>query len=148
MLEVGNGRMTENEYRAHFSLWAILGAPLIAGNDLRTMTAATKQILLNGEVIAVDQDSLGAQGYLVWSGPPELQVWSKPLAGGGRAVALLNRSAAPARIAANFRRAGLRTDSVAVRDLWSHADLGTFARQFATTVPSHDVVMLRMTPVR
>jgi alpha-galactosidase len=148
MLEVGNGHMSDAEYRAHFSLWAIEAAPLVAGNDLRTMSEATKTILLNAEVIAVDQDSLGAQGILVSSGPPELQVWAKPLADGSRAVALLNRSEAPARIRANFRRAMVTTDSATVRDLWSHADLGTFAREFAVTVPPHDVVMVRMTPVR
>jgi alpha-galactosidase len=148
MLEVGNGHMSDAEYRAHFSLWAIEAAPLIAGNDVRTMSDATKTVLLNAEVIAVDQDSSGAQGILVSSGPPELQVWAKPLADGSRAVALLNRSAAPARIQANFRRAGITTDSATVRDLWAHAVLGTFAREFAATVPPHDVVMVRMTPVR
>jgi alpha-galactosidase len=148
MLEVGNGRMSDAEYRAHFSLWAMEAAPLIAGNDLRAMSDATKTILLNAEVIAVDQDSSGTQGILVSSGPPELQVWARPLADGSRAVVLLNRSAAPARIQANFRRAMVTTDSATVRDLWSHADLGTFAREFAVTVPAHDVVMVRMTPVR
>ena len=148
MLEVGNGRMSDAEYRAHFSLWAIEAAPLIAGNDVRTMSDATRTILLNAEVIAVDQDSSGVQGILVSSGPPELQVWAKPLADGSRAVALLNRSAAPARIQANFRRAGITADSATVRDLWAHADRGTFASEFAATVPPHDVVMVRMTPVR
>ncbi|MFI5206954.1 MAG: glycoside hydrolase family 27 protein [Gemmatimonadales bacterium] len=148
MLEVGNGRMSDAEYRAHFSLWAIEAAPLIAGNDLRTMSDATKAILLNAEVIAVDQDSSGAQGILVSSGPPELQVWTKPLADGSRAVALLNRSAAPARIQTTLRRMMITTDSATVRDLWTHADLGTFGRVFGATVPPHDVVMVRMTPVR
>jgi len=148
MLEVGNGGMTDDEYRAHMSLWAIMAAPLIAGNDVRTMSAATKAILLNPEVIAVDQDSLGAQGILVQERPPELQVWAKPLADGSRAVALLNRSAAPARITASFARVGLHADSATVRDLWAHTNLGAFGRQYSTTVPSHGVVMLRMTPVK
>jgi alpha-galactosidase len=147
MLEVGNGGMTDEEYRAHFSLWAIMAAPLVAGNDVRSMSAATRTILLNREVIAVDQDSLGAQGILVSEGPPELQVWAKPLRDGSRAVALLNRSGKPARISASFQRAGLRADSATVRDLWAHQDLGTFARRYRTTVPAHGVVMLRVTPV-
>ncbi len=148
MLEVGNGGMTDQEYRAHFSLWAIMAAPLIAGNDLRDMSAATIATLTNREVIAVDQDSLGAQGILVWERPPELQVWAKPLHDGSRAIALLNRSSAPARITAYFSRAGIRSDSAQVRDLWSHKDLGRFGRQFADTVPAHAVVLIRATPVR
>jgi alpha-galactosidase len=147
MLEVGNGGMTDEEYRAHFSLWAIMAAPLVAGNDVRSMSAATRTILLNREVIAVDQDSLGAQGILVSEGPPELQVWAKPLRDGSRAVALLNRSGKPARISASFQRAGLHADSATVRDLWAHQELGTFARRYRTTVPAHSVVMLRVTPV-
>ena len=148
MLEVGNGGMTDQEYRAHFSLWAIMAAPLIAGNDLRDMSAATIATLTNREVIAVDQDSLGAQGILVWERPPELQVWAKPLRDGSRAIALLNRSSAPARITAYFDRAGIRGDSAQVRDLWSHKDLGRFGRQFADTVPAHAVLLVRATPVR
>lgn len=148
MLEVGNGGMTDAEYRAHFSLWAIMAAPLIAGNDLRNMSAATIATLTNPEVIAVDQDSLGAQGMLVWERPPELQVWAKPLRDGSRAIALLNRSSAPARITAYFTRAGIHTDSAQVRDLWLHKELGRFGRQFADTVPAHAVVLVRATPVR
>ena len=148
MLEVGNGGMTDDEYRAHFSLWAIMAAPLIAGHDVRTMSPATKEILTHREVIAVDQDSLGRQGMLVWESPPELQVWSKPLTDGSRAVALLNRSAAPAKITASFARLGLHVDSATVRDLWAHADRGRFGREFAAEVPSHAVVLVRVTPGR
>ena len=146
MLEVGNGGMTDDEYRAHFSMWAIVAAPLMAGHDVRTMSPATREILLNSEVIAVDQDSLGKQGMLVWEPAPELQVWSKPLADGSRAVALLNRSAAPAKITAHLSRIGLHTDSASVRDLWAHADRGRVGRQYATEVPPHAVVMVRVTP--
>jgi alpha-galactosidase len=147
MLEVGNGGMTDDEYRAHFSLWAIMAAPLIAGNDLRDMSAATRATLTNREVIAVDQDSLGAQGILVWESPPELQVWAKPMRDGSRAIALLNRSSAPARITAYFSRAGLKADSAVVRDLWAHEDVGRFSRQFAATVPAHGVILVRATPI-
>src|SRR5207245_124793 len=96
MLEVGNGGMTDGEYRAHFSLWAIMAAPLMAGNDVRAMSPATRDILTNAEVISVDQDSLGVQGMLVREGPPELQAWAKPLKDGARAVALLDRGDAGA----------------------------------------------------
>lgn len=147
MLEVGNGGMTDGEYRAHFSMWAIEAAPLIAGNDLRAMSDSTRAILTNAEVIAVDQDSLGAQGLLVWTDGPALQVWAKPLANGDRAVALLNRSDTTARITAWLRRTGIRTDSARVRDLWTHAEVGTFKGQYADTVPAHGVRMLRVRPV-
>ncbi len=147
MLEVGNGGMTDAEYRAHMSLWAIQAAPLIAGNDLRTMSDSTRTILTNAEVIAVDQDSLGAQGYLVWTDGPSLQVWARKLSGGARAVALLNRADTAARITAWFSRTGIRADSARVRDLWLHQDIGTFRGQYADTVPAHAVRMLRLTPV-
>ena len=145
MLEVGNGGMTSDEYRAHFSLWAVMAAPLIAGNDLRAMTDTTRAILTNAEVIAVDQDALGAQGFLVSEGPPDLQVWAKPLHDGSRAVVLFNRSDTSAKITASFHRAGLYADSATVHDLWSHRDLGTFGGSFATTVAPHAVVMIRAT---
>jgi alpha-galactosidase len=121
-------------------------APLIAGNDLRTMSAETRAILTNREVIAVDQDSLGAQGILVSSGPPEHQVWSKPLRDGSRAVVVLNRAATPDSITVSFARAGVRADSATVRDLWQHADLGRFAHNYSTVVGGHSAVMLRVTP--
>jgi len=145
MLEVGNGGMTDDEYRAHFSLWAIMAAPLIAGNDVRTMSPATRDILTNREVIAVDQDSLGVQGTLVSERAPELQVWMKPLKDGSRAVVLLNRSALQTVISASWWR--LRISGPArVRDLWAHADLGIFTGRYSATVPAHGVVMLRVAP--
>src|SRR5712672_1387454 len=97
MLEVGNGGMTKEEYRTHFSMWAMLAAPLLAGNDVANMTADTKEILLNKDVIAIDQDALGQQGRRVKK-TGDLEVWSKQLQDGGRAVALLNRGPAAAKI--------------------------------------------------
>jgi len=152
MLEVGNGGMTNTEYQAHFSLWAIMAAPLMAGNDLREMTAdkrrarATRAILTNEEVIAVDQDSLGVQGRLVQNDPPELQVWAKPLADGSTAAVLLNRASVPTPIAVSFRSLGIKTDSASVRDLWAQEDEGTFGRRYSPMVPSHGVVMVKVTP--
>ena len=146
MLEVGNGGMTDDEYRAHFSLWAVIAAPLMAGNDVRTMTAVTRDMLTNKEVIAVDQDSLGVQGMLVQEPAPDLQVWSKPLADGSRAVVLLNRSGLQTVITASWRALGLR-GSARVRDLWTHSDAGAMTDRFNATVPAHGVVMIRITPV-
>ena len=146
MLEVGNGGMTDAEYRAHFSLWAIVAAPLMAGNDLRTMTPATRDILTNREVIAVDQDSLGVQGTIVQEDPPEHQVWLKPLRDGSRAVVLLNRSTAPDSITASWWRLRLPTGPALVRDLWAHADLGPFTGKFTALVPPHGAVMVRISP--
>lgn len=146
MLEVGNGGMTDNEYRAHFSLWAIMAAPLIAGNDVAHMSDATKAILLNKEVIAVDQDALGiAASRVVKNG--DLEVWARPLKGGGRAVVLLNRAKAPADITVRWE--DLRyPDSLkaAVRDLWAHKDLDPAAGHFTAAVAGHGVVMVTLTP--
>jgi alpha-galactosidase len=144
MLEIGNGGMTDDEYRAHFSLWAIMAAPLMAGNDVRTMSAATRDILTNKEVIAVDQDSLGAQGMIVDEPGPELQIWSKPLADSAWAVVLLNRSALQTAISAPWWALHIRGPA-RVRDLWAHADLGTFTDHFSATVPAHGVVIVRIT---
>jgi alpha-galactosidase len=147
MLEVGNGGMTDDEYRAHMSLWAIQAAPLIAGNDLRSMSEATKVILTNPEVLAVDQDSLGVQGILVWEPVPELQVWAKRLRNGTHAVVLLNRSARADTITAYLSRVGIRSDSASVRDLWSHTELGKVKGRYSAAVKPHSAVMLRMTAV-
>ncbi len=146
LLEVGNGSLTEDENKSHFSMWSMLAAPLLAGNDLRSMAAATQTIMTNTEVIAVDQDPLGSQATLVATPQSGLQVWSKPLAGGNvRAVALLNRNAASASIPVTFTQLGLTSGQASVRDLWQHADLGSFAGGYtATNVPSHGVVMLRI----
>jgi alpha-galactosidase len=145
MLEVGNGGMTDDEYRAHMSLWAMQAAPLIAGNDLRTMSEATRIILTNPEVIGVDQDSLGAQGILVQEPAPELQVWAKPLRNGSHAVVLLNRSEKADTIAAELPRLGVHTDSASVRDLWTHAELGKVGGKFSSVVAAHAAMMVRVT---
>lgn len=149
MLEVGNGGMTEDEYRAHLSLWAIVAAPLIAGNDVRTISAANRDILTNREVIAVDQDSLGVEGWMVAQATPGLQIWSKPLRNGARALALLNRTEASARIGVEWQEIGLaRGGRARVRDLWAHADRGTHPGSYAAQVPPHGVVLVTITPVR
>jgi galactosylceramidase len=144
MLEVGNGGMTDTEYQSHFSLWAIMAAPLIAGNDVRSMTAATKNILTNADVIAVDQDPLGIQGKPI-STSTTLEVWSKKLSGTDTyAVVLFNRTTASADITVTWTGLGLTASSATVRDLWSHTDLGSTPTQYTATVPSHGVVMIKV----
>jgi len=146
MLEVGNGGMTDTEYRSHFSLWAILAAPLIAGNDLRDMKQAIHDILTNKEVIAVDQDPLGREGERIWKNG-DLEVWARQLKDGSRAVILLNRGSAGAEVSANWEDLGYPNGvSASVRDLWLHRDLGNFTAKFSGQVASHDVVMVTVKP--
>ena len=142
MLVVGNGGMTPTEYLTHFSLWALIGAPLIAGNDLRNMDAATREILLNKEVIAVNQDRLGKGGYRV-AKVRDAEVWAKPLDKGAWAVGLFNRGMVKAEVMVKF--ADLKIAGKAkVRDLWAHADLGE-ADSYITRLGPHQVVMLKVT---
>jgi len=146
MLEVGNGGMTTEEYRAHFSMWAILAAPLMAGNDLRTMTPEIRDILTNREVIAVDQDPLGRQGRKVRD-DGGVEVWSKELADGSRAVALLNRDTAAAAVTVAWPEIGYTAGLEArVRDLWARRDLGRMRERYTAAVPGHAAVMVRITP--
>jgi alpha-galactosidase len=146
MLEVGNGGMTGTEYRSHFSLWAMMAAPLIAGNDIAHMDADTRAILLNPEVIAVDQDPLGQQGRRIRD-DGDSEVWARPLADGSRAVILFNRSAKPATIAVAWPEIGLTSRVAAeVRDLWAHQDLGRKTGRFAATVAPHGVMMVTVKP--
>ena len=146
MLEVGNGGMTTAEYRAHFSLWAILAAPLIAGNDLRDMKPEIREILANKEVIAVDQDPLGNQGRRVRKNG-NLEVWSKPMQDGNRAVVLLNRGTEDAEITVAWEDVGYPAHLEArVRDLWQAKHLGKFTGKFSATVAPHSVVMVTVKP--
>jgi len=144
MLEVGNGGMSGDEYRAHFALWALLAAPLIAGNDLRDMTPDTKAILTNAEVIAVDQDKLGRQGHRVRR-TGDADVWARRLSDGGRAVVLLNRGASEVEAGVSWIDLGYPANlSASVRDLWQHKDLGPFSGEFHTRVAPHSAVMVKI----
>jgi alpha-galactosidase len=144
MLEVGNGGMTPTEYRSHFSLWAMMASPLMAGNDIANMDETTKSILLNKEVIAVDQDRLGIQGHRVWK-DGDREVWVKPLAGGGRALLLFNRGETPATIRATAEHLGYPASLRAkVRDLWAHKDLPRWSGSLEATVEPHSVEMFRI----
>jgi alpha-galactosidase len=142
MLEIGNGAMTETEYQTHMSLWAMLAAPLLAGNDLRSMSPEVLAILTNREVIAIDQDKDGKQGKQVWKSGDQ-EVWARPLAGGPEAVALFNRAAEPAKITVRWVDIGI-SGKWRLRNLWSHQDITWPEPEYSVTVPGHGVVMLRL----
>jgi alpha-galactosidase len=144
MLEVGNGGMTANEYRTHFSLWALLAAPLMAGNDLQGMSTETASILLNKEVIAVDQDPLGRAATRVAASDGR-EVWAKPLASGAVAVGLFNRGNADADVTVRWSDVAIPAPR-RIRDLWAHRDLTAISDSHTTRVPSHGVVLLLVAP--
>lgn len=153
MLEVGNG-MTNNEDRAHFSMWCMLAAPLIAGNDLTTMSRETKDILTNSEVIAVDQDSLGIEGFR-FSSKDSVEIWFKPLEKGNWAMCFLNQGVNSKNVSFGSENgdvtdtlSGRATDFAnilyTVRDLWAHKDIGTTEKDLKAVVPGHAVLMLEL----
>jgi alpha-galactosidase len=146
MLEVGNGGMTTTEYRAHFSFWCLLAAPLIAGNDLKNMMPEIKEILTNKEVIAVNQDPLGMEGRRVKE-KGDLDVWARQLKDGSRAVVLFNRGSAETEMSVSWEELGYPAHLTAqVRDLWQKKDLGKVSGGFSAKVASHGVVMVKVTP--
>lgn len=154
MMEVGNG-MTVNEDRAHFSMWCMMAAPLILGNDIRTMSKETEEIILNREMIAIDQDSLGVQGlrYRVESG---LEYWLKPLQDGAWAFCILNRTLQDRTIQLDFASFNMydnlsghafrsASHTYSVRNVWSHKDEAASDKVRKVTIPAHDVVVYRLT---
>ncbi|GHH69231.1 hypothetical protein GCM10018793_01370 [Streptomyces sulfonofaciens] len=145
MLIVGMPGFSAAQNRTHLSLWAISGAPLLAGNNLATMSAETRAILTNREVIAIDQDPLGRQGTKVAEDRSGLQVYSKVLDGTGkRAVVLLNRTGSTADITARWSSLGLNGPAT-VRNVWTEANVGRFAGGYTTSVPAHTAVLLAVT---
>ena len=144
MLEVGNGGMTSAEYQTEMTLWPILAAPLIAGNDLTSMTQETIDLLTNPEVIAVDQDSKGIQGYRVWQQGPQ-EIWVKPLADGSKAVGIFNRVKDPSSIALPFKDIGI-TGKAKARDLWLHKDLGLIQDGYKVSPVGYGAMLLKLTP--
>jgi alpha-galactosidase len=143
MLEVGNGGMTATEDRAHFSLWAQMAAPLLAGNNLVNASATTLSILGNRAVIAVDQDSLGKQGRMV-SSANGLDVLAKPLANGDVSVVLFNETGSTATISTTAAAIGKTgASSYGLADLWSGATSST-SGTISASVPAHGVVMYRV----
>ena len=149
MLEVGVSNvegfegLTDTEARAHFSMWSLMAAPLIAGNNVTQMPGNIREILTNPEVIAVDQDPRGAQGTTVRKDGAQ-EVWTKPMANGDQTVALLNRGDQPAFIQTTAAEVGARyAPSYAVRDLWSHTQ-NTTTGEISVEVPAHGVALLHV----
>lgn len=144
MLEVGNGDLTYDENVAHFSLWCILAAPLMLGNDIRVMSDEVLSIITNKEAIAVNQDPLGRQGKKVRD-DGDFEVWSRELHDGSRAVVLFNRSEEEKEMAFEWSEVGLpQKIQFEVRDLWEKEDLGAFDVSFSAMVPPHGVKMLKV----
>ena len=144
MLEVGNGNLSYDENVAHFSLWCILAAPLMLGNDIRTMTDEVLEIITNREVIAINQDPLGRQGKKVRD-DGDFEVWSRELHDGSRAVVMFNRSDNEEEIGFNWSEAGLPQNlKLSVRDLWAAKEMGEFDGSYSDTVPPHGVKMVRI----
>ena len=151
MLEVGNGGMTKDEYITHFSMWCMLAAPLMAGNDLTKMDKDTHEILTNKEVIAVDQDPMGEQGRRFMD-MGEKEIWAKPLSNGELAVCFLNRTDFPWKLDYNWRaqtiyfanEVNIHANEYVIRDLWKHKDIGTTAQNTKATIPAHGVLMVRL----
>jgi alpha-galactosidase len=144
MLQVGNGNLTEDENRSHFSMWCLLAAPLMAGNDLRSMSESTRAILTNREAIAVDQDPAGQMGQRVRIIKPGLEIWAKRLQPyAAQAVVLLNRTEQAQEMTVDLMDLGIK-GSAFVRDLWLHQDLGLVTKSFSAKVASHGCVMVKM----
>jgi alpha-galactosidase len=147
MLEIGNGGMTAEEYRTHMSLWSLLAAPLIAGNDLRTMSDETKDMLTNREVIAIDQDPDGKPVKDLSDPSATAVVLARPLHGGSLAVGLFNRADQPQPVTIKWSDVDLAGKALRVRDLWKHADVIASGGGYTADVPAHGVVLLKVTPV-
>ncbi len=144
MLEIGNGHMTDEEYRTHMSLWSMLAAPLIAGNDLRSMTPDIKAILTNREVIAIDQDPAGKPVDRLTDPQSTQLVLTRPLADGSHAVGLFNLADQPQSITVNWSAAGISGKKLRARDLWEHTNVRVSLPAYTATVPAHGVVLLRV----
>jgi alpha-galactosidase len=144
MLEVGNGKLTLDENRTHMGMWAMLAAPLLAGNNLTKLTPEVTAVLTNREVIAIDQDTLGKQAERVYQEGP-VQIWSRPLADGGRAVAVINFGEDQTflrGIGLHLKEAGV-SSSMKARDVWAAKDLGKIDDGYKTTLKRHEMLLLR-----
>ena len=134
MLEVGNGGMTTDEYRTHMSLWALLAAPLLAGNDLSKMTPETLAMLNDKSVVAIDQDSLGKQGDRVSQTGPQ-EIWSRPLSGGAQAIGLFNRADQPASMTLSLAAVHLSPDAK-LHDVWADQDVSATDGSYTVDRPA------------
>jgi hypothetical protein len=135
--------LTESESRTHMAMWVMAGSPLLLGSDLTAMNAATRAIVTNAEVLAINQDGRGLQGVKIAEDGAGQQVYSKVLSGSGkRAVMLLNRTAQSAAMTVRWTDTGLTGAAARVRDAWAKADLGRFAGSYTATVPAHGSMLL------
>jgi alpha-galactosidase len=145
MLEIGNGGMTETEYTSHMSMWCMMAAPLMAGNDLTKMDEKTKNILLNKEVIAIDQDVKGIQGHPYVTFDNNKQIWIKPLQNGDIAVCFFNKGESAWTLDYDWKDCRIDHKTVyTIRDLWKHKDTGTTDSKLKSIVAPHGVIMLRL----
>jgi len=155
MLEVGNGGMTEDEYKTHFSMWSMLSAPLMAGNDLRKMDKSTQEILTNGDVIAVNQDSLGQQATKFMD-MGEYEIWAKPLSNKEVAVCFMNRTNQVWNLDYSWQKqtmyfateVNVHKKVYTVYDVWEHKVIGKTSEKLVKEVPPHGVVMVRLSVVK
>jgi alpha-galactosidase len=135
------------ESRAHFSLWAIIAAPLIAGNDVRHMKPEVRDVLVNKDVLAIDQDPLGHQGYRVLADPGKnIEIWVRELSNGEWAVCALNTSSAPADITIEWHYLWTIQGKFQVQDVWAKKPAGDTTKPLTVRLDSHDVALLRLTP--
>lgn len=141
--EIAGAGCTATEYQTHFSLWCMLAAPLMIGCDVRTMDASTQAILTNRDLIALDQDPMGKQGYRV-SRNGSVEVWKKPLIGGSYGVGLFNRSDKRRTVRAHWSDLEISGPYLA-HDLWSGKDLGKIENEYSAEVPPHGCVILMLT---
>ena len=147
MLEVGNKGLSLTESKAHFSLWCMLAAPLMAGNDVRNMSADVKNILTNKEVIAIDQDTLGMQATRFMQQPGK-EIWAKKLSNNEWAVCFFNSGNDEMEMRVNWSYLSFLKGKYNIRDLWLHKNIGTTDTNMNFNIPSHNVVLVRLTPIK
>lgn len=155
MLEVGNGGMTKAQYETHFSMWAMLASPLMAGNDIRNMDNETREILTNKEVIAINQDILGKQAvkYLDYG---DYEVWVKPLANNEVAFCFLNRSNSVWELDYSWLRntiyfenpINFHNNECEIRDVWKHKNIGTTNKSIKTKISPYSILMVHLKPIK
>ncbi|WP_165734201.1 glycoside hydrolase family 27 protein [Polaribacter sp. 20A6] len=145
MLAVGNNDMPENEARAHFTMWSMLAAPLMAGNDLRNMSVNDQNILTNKELIAINQDVLGKQGFKI-EDMGNFEIWQKPLSNGDMAICLFNRETKGKKYQVDWSKIKIKdfSGTYKVKDLWKNKVIGTTDANFTIEIPSRDVVVFRL----
>ena len=155
MLEVGNGGMTDDEYKTHFSMWSMLAAPLMAGNDLRNMNKSTKEILTNTDVIAINQDKLGQQATRFMD-MGETEIWAKPLMNGEIAICFMNRTNQVWKLDYNWQKqimyfateVDLKKKIYNVYDVWEHKAIGKTNEKLVKNVPAHGIVMVHLSEAK